>query len=94
MIGDVGMDELKYSKEDYETCDIYGNDDTEISCYKCRLVKCRKPHTCGNCGDEIPKGGYALCESGFMDGGAVSCYTCVPCMDSWISESRGKEDSE
>ncbi len=84
--------ELKYTKEDYENCDIYGADDTEIACHKVKLVKCRKPHTCASCGKEIAKGEEALNETGFMDGEPVSCYTCVPCMDSWIGETRGENE--
>ena len=83
------MDELRYSREEYENCDFYGNNDEEISAYKCRLGKCRKPHTCANCGKEIEKGDYALRESGFMDGGPVRCYTCVHCLDAWIAEING-----
>lgn len=30
---------LKYAKEDYENCDIYGAGDEEIACHKIKLVK-------------------------------------------------------
>jgi len=86
----IDMDELRYSREEYENCDFYGDNDEEISVYKCKLGKCRKPHTCANCGKEIKKGDYALRESGFMDGGPVSCYTCIPCLDAWIADINGE----
>ena len=75
---------LKYTKGDYENCEIYGTDATEIACCKTKLVKCRKPHDCANCGKRIRVGKQALRETGFMDERLVSRYTCIPCMDSWI----------
>ena len=62
------MKELKYDKELYIDSGIYGIGDEEISCYKEKLVKCRKPHKCSCCESDIIVGDYALCESGFMDG--------------------------
>ncbi len=83
---------LKDTKTDYENCDIYGTADEEVACHAVKLVKCRKQHTCANCGKEIEKGEEALRETGFMDGQPVSCYTCVPCMDSWIEETQGENE--
>lgn len=87
--------ELKYDKELYTDCGFYdiGFGEDDISCYKEKLVKCRKVHTCASCGKEIQVGEYAVSESGFMDGSAVSCYTCTKCIEEWLEDS-GQVDTE
>lgn len=87
--------ELKYPKEMYTDCGLYDGDmdSEEISCYKEKLVKCRKPHKCNACDKDILVGDYALNESGFMDGQAISCYTCTKCIEDWLEES-GQVDTE
>ena len=80
---------MKYKKEDYNISEsgFYGLCDEDIQCYKEKLVKCRKPHMCvAGCEKEISIGDYAIRESGFMDGVAVSAYTCTNCMDKWLDE--------
>ncbi len=86
---------LKYDKEMYVDAGLYDGDfgDEEIVCYKEKLVKCRKSHICSSCQSEIPKGDYALSESGFMDGKAVSSYTCTDCIEKWLEES-GQVDTD
>lgn len=86
---------LKYDKELYTDNGFYNGDfgEEEISCYKEKLVKTRKVHECASCGKEIPVGKYAVSESGFMDGGAVSCYSCHECVEEWLEES-GQVDME
>lgn len=81
---------MKYDKEMYTDCGFYDGDfgEDEISCYKEKLVKCRKTHECNVCHKEISIGEYAVRESGFMDGHAVSCYTCTGCIEEWLEESR------
>ena len=79
---------LKYEKEMYLDSGFYGVcEEPEVSCYKEKLVKCRKTHKCSSCEKEIQIGDYAICESGFMDGKAVSCYTCTECIEEWLEES-------
>ena len=78
---------MKYDKEKYIGSGIYGWGDEDISCYKEKVVKCRKPHVCANCEKEIKVGDQALNESGFMDGEAVSSYTCLECVEEWLEES-------
>lgn len=79
---------MKYKPEDYSLQDtmFYGFDETEIDCYKEKLVKCRKPHTCSNCEKEIKIGEYAVRESGFIDSEPVSNYVCTDCIDEWLDE--------
>ena len=81
------MKELKYDKELYIGSEIYGWGDEEISCYKEKLVKCRKPHTCASCESDIQVGDFAIYESGFMDGEAISSHTCIKCIEEWLEES-------
>lgn len=79
---------MKYPEEMYLNsgfCD--GDMDVEIECYKEKIVKCRKEHTCSNCQNIIAKGEKALYENGFMDGKAVSSYTCLHCIEKWLEES-------
>lgn len=78
---------MKYKPEDYIDSGFYGDDDDEIENPQKKVVKCRKPHMCvGGCETEIKKGEHALLETGFMDGGPVSSYTCLPCIDKWLDE--------
>lgn len=46
----------------YIDCGFYDGDmdSEEISCYKEKLVKCRKPHKCNCCEKDILVGDYAL----------------------------------
>jgi hypothetical protein len=78
---------MKYKPEDYLESGFYGNDDDEIENRVEKVVKCRKPHKCVGCEKEINKGEHALLETGFMDGKPVSCYTCLPCIETWLEES-------
>lgn len=49
--------------------------------YQANTVKARKPHKCGECNREIPKG--ALCESvaGKWDGDFSTHRTCMDCVN-------------
>ena len=78
---------MKYNKEQYLNSEIYGCQEDEISCYREKVVKCRKTHTCVNCQKTIEVGEHCLNESGFMYGKAVSSYTCLPCIEKWLEES-------
>lgn len=86
---------MKYDKELYIDCGFYDGDmDGEYQKYSEKIVKCRKPHHCnGGCGKEIKAGEQAVCETGFMDGKPVSCYTCLECIEKWLEES-GQADTE
>lgn len=90
-------DKLKYDKELYLDSGFYDGDfcgaSEDINCYKEKLVKCRKEHKCSVCNKNILIGSYAIYESGFMDGHAVSCYTCTECIEKWLEES-GQVDNE
>lgn len=77
---------MKYEKQDYLNCGFYEDVDLEISCKKGAIVKCRKEHKCVSCQKTIKVGEYALRESGFMDGEAVSCHTCIPCIEKFMDE--------
>lgn len=60
-----------------------------------KIVKCRKPHKCaGGCEREIRVGEQAVCETGFLDGKPVSCYTCLGCIEKWLEESGQVESEE
>lgn len=86
---------MKYAKELYLESGFYSDMNDEIENKKEKIVKCRKPHKCvGGCDTEIKAGDYALCESGFLDGKPVSCYTCLPCIEKWLEESGQVEDNE
>lgn len=90
------MGKLKYSREQYETCDYYGGDmDCDIDVISKKLVKCRKPHKCmGGCGKTIEVGQYALCEKGFEENWPVSCYTCINCLNDWLDEIETETETE
>lgn len=84
---------MKYSEEMYIDSGIYGDSEEGVKNRKERLVKCRNIHMCSNCGKEIEKGEYAVCETGFLEGENVSCYTCLECIEEWLEES-GQVDNE
>lgn len=44
------------------------------------------------CDKEIPKGTYAIRETGFVDGKPISSYTCTDCMDKWLDEILSDEE--
>lgn len=79
---------MKYDRMKYLDSGFYGDfEEEEVKCYKEKLVKCRKEHKCSACEKEIAIGAYAICETGFMDGKGVSCYTCTDCIEEWLEES-------
>ena len=86
---------MKYKPEEYSIRDtrFYGLEDEGVENYKEKLVKCRKPHKCmGGCEKEIPKGAYAIRETGFLDGEPISSYTCTDCMEKWLDVIMGDEE--
>ena len=86
---------MKYKPEDYINSGFYSYNDEEIEITSVKIVKCRKPHKCmGGCDTEIQAGEHAMCEKGFLDGQPVSCYTCLPCIESWMEESGQFEPDE
>jgi len=86
--------ELKYKPEDYSITDtgFYSLNDEDIENYKEKLVKCRKPHKCASCEEEIQVGNYAIRETGFIDREPVSSYTCTNCMDRWLDKISDDEE--
>ena len=86
---------MKYKPEDYINSCFYDDMDDETENKKSKVVKCRKPHECmGGCDTEIKAGEHALLETGFTDGKPVSCYTCLPCIDTWLDEIMPNEETE
>ncbi|WP_139905631.1 hypothetical protein [Clostridium thermarum] len=84
---------MKYKLEDYSISETgyYGLGDEDITGYKEKLVKCRKSHKCASCEKEIGLGGYAVRETGFIDGQPVSAYTCIDCLDKWLDSLNEEE---
>lgn len=78
---------MKYKPEDYLDSGFYSDMDDIIEDKKEKVVKCRKTHKCATCDSGIAIGEHALRESGFTEGKPVSCYTCLPCIESWLKES-------
>lgn len=80
---------LKYETDLYIDSGIYGIDreDSYIKESE-KLVKCRKPHICVCCQQDIQKGEYAVCETVIFPGeGRKSAYTCTKCIEEWLEES-------
>lgn len=84
---------MKYPISEYEETEFYPPDD-EIVHHRQKVVKVRKPHKCVDCQKEIKPGEYALRETGFMDDGPVSCYTCIECCDEWLDEINGMDEDK
>ena len=81
---------MKYKPENYIDSGFYSDDDIENK--KEKVVKCRKQHKCATCEADITIGVHALRETGFTEGKPVSCYTCLPCIDTWLEESGQAEE--
>lgn len=76
---------MKYKPEEYINSGYWGPEDDGFVSFATKVVKCRKPHKCmGGCETEIQPGEHALLETGILDGKAVSCHTCLPCIDKWL----------
>lgn len=86
---------MKHTEQDYLEIDpLYGDFDVNISNRLQKIVKCRKPHVCwGECGKQIEAGERAVNLSGFEDGEPISFYYCFSCLDSWLDELDGNDDS-
>ena len=69
----------------------YGDGDTDVRLRKVRIIVTRKPQTCvpppgiGKDVHEIPPGTKARFESAIVEGVWSKCYTCLNCMDIWMS---------
>jgi len=69
----------------------WGDGETDIRLRKVRIVKTRKPATCvpppilNGHPHEIPAGTEARYESALVEGIWSKCYTCLDCMDIWLS---------
>ena len=67
-------------------------DDTDIRQYEWKQVKTRVVHDCilaqlvGKEYHEIPKGQFAMREHAIVDGEWESTYSCMDCMDKWLTE--------
>ncbi len=91
---------MKYSKDVYLKWNpfIDADQDVEIRQYTWELVKTRKPHDCmlaqlvGNEYHEIPKGEFAMREHALVDGEWGSSYSCIGCMDKWLTEEVKPEE--
>ena len=84
---------MKYPKEFYIGSGFYSEED-EITCYKEKIVTCRKQHKCSGCQKVIEPSEQAVNETGFLDGMPVSSYICLPCIEKWLEESGGVEMPE
>ena len=85
---------MKYEPEYYIGSGIYSDADSEITNRKEKIVRCRKTHKCAACNSEIQIKELALHETGFIDGGPVSCCTCLACIEEWLEESGQVEFEE
>lgn len=87
---------MKYRPEDYLNSGFY--DCADIECYRKKIVKCRKEHTCSECRTTIQKGERALYVSSLVEGKHFrGFYTCLSCIDWWLEGSgqvEAKEDKK
>lgn len=69
----------------------WGDGETDVRMRRVTLVKTRKESTCvpppsiGKNVHGIPKGTEARRESALVEGSWSVCYTCLDCMDIWLS---------
>jgi len=78
---------MKYKKEVYEELSLFDGDrDSDFEDVSQKIVKTRKLHKCMDCEAEIPVGDNALSLTAIGDGGFVTIYSCIPCLDKWLDE--------
>ena len=69
----------------------WGDGETDIRCRKIKLVRVRKEQTCvpppslGKDVHGIAPGTEARLETANVEGSWSKCYTCLDCMDVWLS---------
>ena len=86
---------MKYKEEVYQNWNPFmggDKDDADVRVYEYKLVKTKKEHDCcfatliGNEHHMIPRGSYAMREHAIVEGQWESTYSCIDCMDKWLSE--------
>lgn len=66
-----------------------GPDESEVRCRTITIVKVRKPQKCmcpAGKGHPIAVGERAVADRANVDGEWGTCYTCLPCLESWEKE--------
>ena len=76
-------------------------DDTDIRVYEWKMVKTRIEHECcmgefifGKGYHIIPKGEFAMREHAIVEGAWESTYSCMDCMDKWLTEEVQPDETE
>lgn len=84
---------MKYSERQYCVYDPFeGDRDTTTKCRTVKIVRARKEHRCfeGTSPDSVPHdikvGQLARREAALVDGEWGVWYSCLPCMDAWLTE--------
>ena len=88
---------MRHKKRVYLENDPFcGSDrDVNVRCHTAKIVTVRKSHPCvladliGNEFHSINPGEKARRDKAIVEGEWGSYYTCIPCMDKWLSEDVG-----
>lgn len=75
--------DLKFPVEEY----LHSSIMPDLLSSKEKIVRCRVPHECCVCGNEIYVGSYAVCKRGFTpstDRCRISIYMCRACAEDYI----------
>lgn len=80
-----------YADAEYLRYDPFDGDrDIQVKCRTVKLVTTRKPQKCFDPMDgkphEIPAGTRARYETAIVEGKWGSYYTCIACMDKWLTK--------
>lgn len=88
-----GMTDTQYTEANYS---MYGCDETEIKCRTVKLVIAKKAHDCMcpacNLGHHIKPGERCVADKAIVDGSWGTCYTCLPCLESWERHCKSGGD--
>lgn len=82
---------MKYPESTYLQAELFDDGDAEIRCMTKKIITTRKEHRCAM-GDVLQKPhqitpqSEALKESAIVEGEWVTAYSCLPCIDQWLSE--------
>jgi hypothetical protein len=84
------MPEMKYSVQDYVDSNFYGGSEDVVG-YVAKVVRIHRGRPCVYCSSPTSHGEMMLRETCIIPGeGRKSAYTCLPCIDKWLDQIKGK----
>lgn len=85
----------QYSDTDYLNTELFCDRDTDVRCLTRKIVLTRTEHRCAFAdvlgkSHQIAPFTRAIRERAIVEGRWGANYSCLPCVDIWLDEIRGK----